>query len=198
MSKKVGLLGGLVIFILGIVFAGMFNFGLSKTNEMEFCVSCHTMKVNLDEYKTTVHYKNKSGVRATCSDCHVPKGFIPKMVIKTLAAKDVYHEIMGTIDTTEKYESYRWTMANMVWQRMKATDSRACRSCHAFDQMELDNQDRSARKKHSSAVDNGQTCIDCHKGIAHEEPDEPDDWDEDNVNVHWSVKIANWFAHFDN
>ncbi len=197
MARKVGLFTGLVIFIFGIVFAGGFNVGLSATNEMEFCTSCHSMKINLEEYKETAHYKNTSGVRATCSDCHVPKAFVPKMVAKVVAAKDVYHEVIGTIDTPEKYEAYRWQMATAVWQKMEASNSRECRSCHAFDQMTLDSQSRMARKKHGSAEDKGQTCIDCHKGIAHEEPDEPDDWDEDNAPQHWSVVVSNWFAHIE-
>ncbi|MGD2118018.1 MAG: NapC/NirT family cytochrome c [Chromatiales bacterium] len=198
MAKKLGLIGALAIFIAGIVFTGLFNVGLSATNEMEFCTSCHSMKVNLEEYKETVHYKNTSGVRATCSDCHVPKPFVPKMVAKVLAAKDVYHEVMGTIDTEEKYEAYRWQMATSVWQKMKASNSRECRTCHNFDQMAFDDQGRMARKKHSAAADRGETCIDCHKGIAHEEPDEPDGWDEETAGEHFTVTIANWFADIDN
>ena len=92
-----------------------------------------------------------------------------------MASKDVYHEIMGTIDTPEKYEALRWDMASRVWEKMKASDSRECRSCHEWDQMDLAEQDRSARNRHARAVDEGETCIDCHKGIAHEEPDEPDE-----------------------
>jgi cytochrome c-type protein NapC len=133
------------------------------------------MKVNLEEYMETAHYKNPSGVQATCSDCHVPKPFVPKMVAKIMAAKDVYHEIMGTIDTREKFEEHRWAMASRVWAKMEASDSRECRSCHDFSDMDLSAQSRSARSKHSRAVDKGETCIDCHKGIAHEEPMEPDD-----------------------
>ncbi len=106
------------------------------------------------------------------------KQFIPKMIAKVMAAKDVYHEILGTIDTKEKFEDYRWTMANRVWEKMKSTDSRECRNCHSFDTMDLAEQDRSARKRHGRAEDEGKTCIDCHKGIAHEEPDEPDEPDE--------------------
>ncbi|MET0051623.1 MAG: NapC/NirT family cytochrome c, partial [Candidatus Thiodiazotropha sp.] len=30
------------------------------------------------------------------------------------------------------------------------------------------------RKRHPQAMDEGKACIDCHAGIAHEEPDEPD------------------------
>ena len=167
-----------VIFAAGIIFSGLFSMGLAYTNEMDFCTSCHSMKVNLEEYKETVHYKNASGVQATCSDCHVPEPFIPKMIAKVVAAKDVYHEIMGTIDTKEKYEAHRWDMANRVWEKMRASDSRECRSCHEFSNMDLSEQDRSARKRHPKAMDEGKACIDCHAGIAHEEPDEPEEPEE--------------------
>jgi len=168
-----------LVFAAGIVFTGLFNIGLSSTNTNEFCTDCHSMKINLEEYKETLHYKNTSGVRATCADCHVPKEFGPKMVAKVLAYKDVLHEILGTIDTPEKFEQHRWDMANRVWDKMRANDSRECRSCHEWDTMDLSEQDRSARRRHASAVDEGKTCIDCHKGIAHEEPDEPEEEDDD-------------------
>lgn len=164
-----------VVFAGGIVFAGLFNVGLSATNEMEFCTSCHSMAIPYGEYKESAHYQNASGVRATCSDCHVPKSFGPKMVAKVLAYKDVLHEFLGTIDTPEKYEQHRWDMANRVWAKMKATDSRECRSCHDYTQMDLSEQDRSARNRHGRAEDEGKTCIDCHKGVVHEEPDEPEE-----------------------
>ncbi len=165
----------LLIFFAGVLgFAG-FNSILSYTNEMEFCTSCHSMKVNFEEYKESVHYKNASGVQAICSDCHVPKPFFAKMKAKILAYKDVLHEILGTLDTKEKYESHRWEMASRVWAKMEATDSRECRNCHNFDNMDFSEQDRMARKQHPRAQLKDQTCIDCHKGIAHEEPDEPDE-----------------------
>lgn len=163
-----------LVFAAGIVFTGLFNIGLSATNETAFCTSCHTMKIPLEEYKQTVHYQNASGVRAECADCHVPKEFFPKMKAKVLAYKDVLHEILGTIDTPEKYEQLRWDMASRVWDKMKASDSRECRSCHDFSKMDLSAQSKSARNKHGRATDEGQTCIDCHKGIAHNMPDEPE------------------------
>ncbi|MCU7918973.1 MAG: NapC/NirT family cytochrome c [Candidatus Thiodiazotropha sp. (ex Epidulcina cf. delphinae)] len=175
---KISLFLAGAIFIVGVIFAGLFNMGMSYTNEMAFCTSCHSMKVNLEEYKETVHYKNASGVQATCADCHVPKPFISKMIAKVMAAKDVYHEIMGTIDTKEKYEAHRWDMASRVWEKMRASDSRECRACHEFTNMDLSEQDRNARKRHPKAMDEGKACIDCHKGIAHEEPDEPDEPDQ--------------------
>lgn len=162
------------IFLLGVSFSGLFNFVMESTNTTEFCISCHSMQWNYNELKETVHWQNGSGVHAGCADCHVPKEFWPKMRAKIIASKDVWHEIIGTIDTPEKYEARRWEMASRVWKQMKETDSRECRNCHSFDHMDLSEQSRSARKKHDSATDKGDTCIDCHKGIAHEEPDEPD------------------------
>jgi len=174
-SKKL-LFGVLVVvFALGAGFAGLFNIGLAHTNEMEFCTSCHSMQTPLEEYMESVHYKNASGVRATCSDCHVPKEFLPKMYAKIMAVKDVYHEILGTIDSEEKYEEHRWDMATRVWAKFKSTNARECRSCHDFAHMDLSSQSRSARNRHSRAEDEGETCIDCHKGVAHTEPDEPEE-----------------------
>jgi len=168
-----------MVFVLGFASFGGVNTFFSYTNEMAFCTSCHSMKINLKEYQETVHYKNSSGVQATCADCHVPKQFFPKMYAKLLAVKDIYHELVGTVDTKEKFEARRWKMASAVWERMIKTDSRECRNCHQYQNMDLSEQDRMARKKHARAPMKGKTCIDCHKGIAHVEPDEPEDEDNE-------------------
>mgnify|MGYP001031141501 CR=1 FL=1 len=130
-SRAKTLVAALIIFAAGIGFAALFNTGVTYTNEMEFCTSCHSMQVNLEEYKQTIHYKNPSGVQATCSDCHVPKEFLPKMVAKIMAAKDVYHEIMGTIDTPEKYEAHRWGMASAVWAAASVARADCASDCVA-------------------------------------------------------------------
>lgn len=162
-----------LMFLAGIGFVATMNIGIAVTNEMEFCVSCHTMQTNYLEYQETRHFKNASGVQATCSDCHVPKPFGPKVVTKVIAAKDVWHEIIGTIDTPEKFEARRWHMANQVWDKMRRNNSRECRSCHEFANMDLSEQPRMARSRHSRAEDRGETCIDCHAGVVHAMPDEP-------------------------
>jgi cytochrome c-type protein NapC len=184
MKKTPFILAG--VFVLGFASFGAMNSIFAYTNEMEFCTSCHSMKINLEEYKETIHYKNTSGVRATCSDCHVPKEFGPKLFAKIIAAKDVYHEFLGNFAVPdeikndpekykEHYEKHRWAMANAVWEKMKASDSRECRTCHSFEAMDIENQGKSAQKRHPRAIEEGQTCIDCHKGIAHHEPEEPEE-----------------------
>ncbi len=160
----------------GIIFWGGFHTAMEASNTMTFCITCHEMRATVyEEYKETVHFKNPSGVQATCADCHVPREWIHKVVRKIQATGELYHKALGTISTPEKFEAKRWELANRVWDKMRETDSRECRNCHHLDSMDLEEQDRSARKKHAKAEERGKTCIDCHKGIAHEYPEEPEE-----------------------
>lgn len=158
-------------FVVGVLFWGGFNTAMEATNTLEFCVSCHEMNDNVyQEYKKTVHYSNRTGVRAICSDCHVPKDWSHKMIRKIQASGEVWGKIVGTIDTKEKFEANRLRLAEHEWARMKATDSRECRNCHSFEGMDVEKQKLRGSKMHKIAQDEKQTCIDCHKGIAHQKP----------------------------
>lgn len=161
------------LLIIGAVSMAISSVTLEATNSTDFCTSCHSMQWVQEEWMESIHYTNISGVRAGCSDCHVPHSLGPKLYAKIRAAKDVWHEILGTIDDEEKFEKHRWQMANAVWKRMKANDSRECQSCHTIAAMDLKEQDRSARKKHKNAETRGKTCIDCHTGVAHRLPKRP-------------------------
>jgi cytochrome c-type protein NapC len=158
-------------FVAGIVFWGGFNWSIELTNNETFCISCHEMERNVfREYKRSVHYNNNSGVRATCPDCHVPRSWIHKVARKIQASNELYHHFLGTINTREKYEAKRIELAKNVWRVMKRTDSRECRNCHNFEFMDFTLQEFRAAERHQDAIDDGKTCIDCHKGIAHELP----------------------------
>jgi len=165
----------LVGFVSGIVFWGGFNTAMEATNTLGFCISCHEMRDTVYvEYQESPHYKNASGVRATCSDCHVPHAWGPKVIRKIQASGEVWGKITGKIDTPEKFEEHRWELANRVWKVMKETDSRECRNCHSYDAMDFEHQSQRAREKMQEASQKGGTCIDCHKGIAHKKPVDPD------------------------
>jgi cytochrome c-type protein NapC len=156
------------VFILGILFWGAFNTSMEITNNESFCISCHEMRNNVyKEYKETVHYSNRTGVRATCPDCHVPKEWGHMVIRKVGATNELLHKIIGSVDTPEKFEAKRLQLSEHVWTAMRETDSRECRNCHTFDAMNLSNQKKSSQRAHKRAVDKGQTCIDCHMGIAH-------------------------------
>lgn len=158
---------------VGIAFSIGSSTVIEQTNTTEFCTSCHSMQWVKEEWMASYHYSNASGVRAGCPDCHVPHDLGPKLYAKMLAAKDVWGEIMGTIDSKEKFEQHRWTMANRVWAKMEATDSRECKECHTFEAMDLSEQAKMSRRKHKQAEQDGETCIDCHKGVAHRMPRRP-------------------------
>jgi cytochrome c-type protein NapC len=158
-------------FASGVIFWGGFNTVVEATNTEQFCISCHEMRDNVyAEYKQTIHYSNRTGVRAVCSDCHVPKDWTHKMIRKIQASRELYGKVMGTIDTKEKFEAKRLELARHEWARMKAADSRECRNCHAFESMNTEAQKPRAKKSHELGQRDKQTCIDCHKGIAHKKP----------------------------
>lgn len=153
----------------GILFWGGFNQGLEYTNTEEFCSDCHMNDV-VPEYRASVHYSNRSGVKAICSDCHVPHEFFPKWKRKIIASREVYAHVMGHVDTKEKFEAARLRMAENEWARLKANNSQECRNCHNFEDMDFTQQKNVAQEMHALAQEQGKTCIDCHKGIAHNLP----------------------------
>lgn len=165
-------LGGLVLFLGGVLFWGGFNWALEASNTEAFCTSCHEMgDFVYPEYQETIHYSNRTGVRASCPDCHVPKDYGPKLARKIQATNELYHKMAGTVATKEKFEAHRLEMAERVWKSMKATDSRECRNCHEFRHMDTEQQERVSARRHERGFKEGKTCIDCHKGIAHHLPE---------------------------
>ncbi|WP_134680021.1 NapC/NirT family cytochrome c [Paracoccus ravus] len=163
-------LGG---FVGGVLFWGAFNTALETTNTEAFCTSCHEMRDNLyEELSHTVHFSNRSGVRASCPDCHVPHEWTDKIARKMQASKEVWGKIFGTISTRQKFLEKRLELAKHEWARLKANDSLECRNCHTAVAMDLSKQAPRAANIHSQYMLTGQrTCIDCHKGIAHQLPD---------------------------
>lgn len=157
--------------VTGVVFWGGFNTFMEYTNRLEFCISCHEMaRQPYEEYKLSVHYSNPSGVRAICSDCHVPKDWTAKLIRKIKATNELWHHFAGTLDTAEKFEAKRKQLAEIVWSGMRQSDSRECRNCHSYQSMNFHKQPQRAREKMEDAMRRGETCIECHKGIAHKRP----------------------------
>jgi cytochrome c-type protein NapC len=160
-------LGG---FVMGVLFWGAFNTAMEFTNTELFCTSCH--EPIYQELQSTIHFTNRSGVRAICSSCHVPHDWTDKIARKMQASKEVWAWMVGTIDTPEKFEARRRTLAEHEWARLEANDSLECRNCHEFEYMDFTWQSQRAVDQHSTALADGdKTCIDCHKGIAHRLPD---------------------------
>jgi cytochrome c-type protein NapC len=162
-------LGG---FVAGVFFWGGFNTVLEATNREAFCVGCHEMNTNVyEELKTTIHFSNRSGVRATCPDCHVPHEWTDKIARKMQASKEVWGKIFGTINTRDKFVAMRRELTEHEWARLKANNSLECRNCHSTESMDITKQGARAARVHQEFLFTGErTCIDCHKGIAHQLP----------------------------
>ncbi len=159
------------VLVVGVIIGAALLAGtatvMHKTSNTEFCISCHTMEQPLAEYQGSVHFQNSKGIRAECADCHVPHQPIDYLMTKVGALKDVWGEMTGKINTPEKYEAHKLAMAQSVWDTLKKNDSATCRSCHNYSAMDILAQTPEARQQHPVAIQKGETCIDCHKGVAH-------------------------------
>ena len=156
-------------FLAGIAYMRGFDHSMKVSSTEQFCAGCHEMKDNVfPAYAESIHYSNRSGVRATCSDCHVPHEWSDKVVRKVQSTKEIWGKIRGVIDTPAKFAAYRLTMAKREWQRLKRNDSLECRNCHDQTYFSFAKQQPPGIFMHTTMMESGQfTCIDCHKGIAH-------------------------------
>ena len=163
---------GLILGLTAFFSAGSF---MVYANSEKFCAtSCHEMSYLATEHKGTIHDKNRTGVRATCNDCHVPHGYITNYLAKLNLFNDYWgHFVTHSIDSKEKFEAKRAELAVKVWVYMKQNDSRECRHCHTTAKMDAEKQTEKARARHEKLRTEGLTCIDCHFAIAHTEPSGP-------------------------
>lgn len=170
-SNRIGL-GVLVTlgFIAGAIAWQQFNNVMDATSTEEFCVSCHSMETPLEELKQTVHWSNNSGVRATCPDCHLPHDKTPKYARKMQASREVLAELSGKYNEEGSFEEHRAEMAEREWARFAANGSKECKNCHSYDRMNFEKMSKAAQKAMKPAAERNQSCVDCHKGIAHHLP----------------------------
>jgi nitrate/TMAO reductase-like tetraheme cytochrome c subunit len=172
-SVFVLLLVGAVAGAVGVVGTQV---AVAVTGTNEFCGSaCHShAKFVYPEYKASVHGNNRTGVQASCADCHIPHSYPAKLFYKAEAGlRDGIAEMQGVISTQEKFEAKRWEMANHVWEEMRANNSANCRTCHTPEAMSAAKQSEDAQKQHKKFAAGKATCIDCHTGVAHKEAEEP-------------------------
>lgn len=176
---------GLGIMVGVIGFVGFHFIFMKGTDSIELCVSCHEMDGVYAEYQKSSHYKNNSGVRTRCVDCHVPHGdtfgdYYAKFLDKVfVGSRHLYHHVIGTYPDGAAFDKARYRLAQNVLESMRKRDSKECRQCHSYEAMELLDQGKSAARKHGKMMQGGdKTCIDCHSGIVHEEPEKPEETDE--------------------
>jgi cytochrome c-type protein NapC len=163
-------------FVSGILYMRAFDWTMAVTNTEQFCIGCHEMEDHVyPAYTESIHYSNRSGVRAVCSDCHVPHKWSDKVVRKIQASKEIWGKITGYIDTPEKFAEHRLELAQREWARFRKNDSLECRNCHDQSFMNFDKQGAPGVYMHPTMLEEGKfTSIDCHKGISHVLPETRD------------------------
>ena len=143
------------------------------TNTEKFCTTCHEMRANVfEELKTTIHFTNRSGVRATCPDCHVPHEWTDKIARKMQASKEVWGQIFGTSTRARSFSTTGWSWRCTSGRGSRRTTRSNAATATAPSRWTSPGKARAPSAAHQRFLFTGEkTCIDCHKGIAHRLPD---------------------------
>ena len=132
-----------------------------------FCAdTCHVMTATVvRELREAKHWTTPTGVRATCSDCHVSERLTPAMWDHFIGTGELFAFLFEGVRTVEAFEERRATAADRVRFRMLADDSKNCRSCHVMEAIQPER--KRGQRQHEDARENGITCIACHYNLVH-------------------------------
>ena len=113
------------------------------SNDPAACVNCHVMRDNYTAWQVRPHRF------ATCNDCHIPPGLVPKYATK--AANGFLHSWAFT--TGRFHEPIRIKSFN------RAVTESACRHCHGAMVHDMETVDRSREDR--------IRCLHCHSAVGH-------------------------------
>jgi nitrate/TMAO reductase-like tetraheme cytochrome c subunit len=138
------------------------------TTDDAFCLSCHEMAANIGgEFEPSLWLPGSEERHASCAECHLPQQVGPRMWRKLRAARELYHHLIGTLGTPERFEARRLAMARVVWEDLHSNRSGECTGCHEGNGEADRALSDAARAYHERAELTGLACIGCHKGVAH-------------------------------
>ena len=138
-----------------------------------WCVYCHGDREYLPSARMSfskVHPNEpEEGVEpVTCIGCHMPEGILASTYAYThyLSATD----LLGHFRDREGERSGDWipmsaARAYRVRERLFEYDSVTCRGCHDFDNIKP--KKKRGQRSHDRAVENKETCIECHNNLVH-------------------------------
>lgn len=137
------------------------------------CTYCHLKTEYL--YSVRMSYSHphpaepKTGEQpARCVDCHLPEGFWATTFAYTHFASAT--DLFGHFRDRAGERSGDWiplgaARANRVHNRLLEHDSNTCRVCHIESEI-VPKRDR-GKKAHADALENKETCIECHTNLVH-------------------------------
>ena len=152
---------------------------LHATSTDAFCMTCHSNHSVQDEVLASVHGDNAAGIVVHCRDCHLPRESFAYLKKKIAVSPDLWRFLTTPdFNTQEHLEEHRLEWAELTHNYLRSIDSSTCRACHSRvdDDNPPEHLSRMAVGMHTMnknrAPEERQTCIDCHKGVAHPYPSE--------------------------
>ncbi len=137
--------------------------GIHMTADDAFCTNCHSHAPIGTSYRESLHGgNNKTGWRATCSQCHIPK----TNSLHYLWVKGIHGVVDPTMELLKEPHDIDWH-GNRERRGEYVYDS-GCLNCHLY----LEDQTRGSRKAfrahrtYFNAPDEHQ-CVDCHEHVGH-------------------------------
>lgn len=166
--------------VTGIVLSGGYATAVQYTRTPDFCAkNCHEMESTVyREYTHSKHFRNGQGVVATCAQCHTTHDNWRHAMSNELAgASRLWAHVVDREYLPGRFEARREALTRQVRADFKASNARACKSCHVYASMALDEQSQDARREHAEAMKSDANCLDCHQGVAHKRTDPPASYD---------------------
>lgn len=141
------------------------------TTTEEFCTTCHSMEIVAEPYRQSAHYRAKSGVRASCGDCHVSEGVFAATWDHFIGGKDVLNQIFGpNYDDPVINALHLPEAAFSARQWFKDRKSATCKRCHEKEAIYGSRADTLAIHLEDAK---DKTCIECHYNLVHKKvPDQ--------------------------
>lgn len=174
LNRKTAIVGVVVVLVIGValVFEPVTRNFVSQD---DLCSYCHVdreyrAEVRLSYSKhhplsTTDGYEDK---QALCVDCHLPTGFINAFYAYTHFASftDLFgHFRHRTAERAGPWLPPRQAAAFRVRDRLFEYDSPTCRLCHIEEEIEPKRE--RGKNAHKKALEDKQTCIECHYNEKH-------------------------------
>lgn len=122
------------------------------SNDPAACANCHVMQEQYDGWLKASHH-----TVATCNDCHLPSGFIPKWYTK--ASNGFWHSFYFTSGTFP--DPIRIRPGN------REVTEGACRKCHTDITEAIDAPHHQTGDTEGAAAP--ISCLRCHNSVGHPE-----------------------------
>ncbi|MBK1735644.1 hypothetical protein CKO15_10180 [Halorhodospira abdelmalekii] len=162
----IGVVGGLLLAAGGATM-------VERTNQTEYCVSCHVYDELYKDYQATGHYHNPTGYKVGCVDCHLPFDNWWDMVWEKAdhGIGALWSYYVGGLNTPEAFAEERERLAESVYDWFEESNSKTCRRCHDPAYWDLEGQSETAQRVHAR-LEPGDGCIRCHRDDAAHPPRE--------------------------